>query len=124
MNWDKIKEKYPKAFYLLSKWYYKTFYKSDNVLAFDMIDDFLEVAEQMTRGRTFDFFDEQGIYIEIYRNPASSIGGCFTYKIDSYDNGKYSGYQGHCKLRITRTEAEEKGFEKAFSILENKLEGD
>ena len=123
MNWIKIEEKCPKAFDILNIWVCKEF-GCDKIIATPQ-NYLLKIYPKneihyFFERRLFDFFDEQGIYIKTYRNPTSSIGNCFTYGIDSYDDGKYSGYKGLCGSRTTRTEAEEKAFEKAFEILEEK----
>ena len=80
MNWEEIKEKYPKAY---------------------------NKSQPVSNGRWFrylyDFFDENGIYIELVRV-------CdFWY------------YLGCLKAHDTRTEAEEGAFIEAFKMLERKL---
>ena len=92
MNWTEIKEKYPKSEALIDKCI-----RTDRDL--------------------YDFFDEQGI----------CIGLCVTMH-QLKDKTQY--YADFCidnflafetENQDTRTEAEEKAFEKAFEILENKL---
>jgi len=91
MNYWEIGNKYPRAYKLMLDWIKG---KANFVLDFN------------TRG-LFDFFDEQGIYILIDKN-YSTREQIWHSNMDSLI----------CK---TRTEAEEKAFEKAFEILENKL---
>ena len=93
MNWNLIKEKYPKAHKYLF--------------------DHCKVAIDIDKSRfLYDFFDEQGIYVIINRSPADNE---FFWSIDigkDFCDGDYTN---------TRTEAEEQAFLKAFEILEDKL---
>ena len=99
MNWDEIKEKYPKAWFELKSWNYQIL---DNPFGEDQ--------------RLFYFFDEQGIIIVL-----SYIKG------DVVDWWDYSIYQYGVVVINSgeslhhRTTIEEQAFEKAFEILENKL---
>ena len=93
MNWNEIKEKYPKAFENLFE---------SGMYHFDGHPRDL-----------YDFFDSQGIYIDVTCNKA--YFGCDILNA----NGEYLSVQR--QNSTTRTEAEEKSFEKAFEILENKL---
>ena len=101
MNWDKIKEQYLKAWEL--------FWQSD----------YYGLQRQNHR-IFFDFFDEQGVFIVIDFNFHDDE------KIWDYSVIDEVGYNQSEDLSDykTRTEAEEKAFEKAFEILENKLEGE
>lgn len=107
MNWQEIKEKYPKAFELLD----------------ESVDIFWEKDREANKCRfLYDFFDEQGISIIIEwshsENPTIDID--WYYEITNFElpakifevNNVYAG---------TRTMAEEQAFLKAFEILENKL---
>jgi hypothetical protein len=102
MNWELVREKYPKAWQKLRDW------------------DFKRPAINHPR-RLYDFFDEQGIYINIsrYFQPLGSYIEWVAI-IDTEDDfrvaylNKRGGYP-------TRTEAEEKAFEKAFEILEGRI---
>ena len=86
MNWNKIKEKYPKSEALIDKCI-----RTDRDL--------------------YDFFDEQGIYINAYK---------YSSKWWAYDIMGIGIDESEIQFK-TRTEAEEKAFEKAFEILENKI---
>ena len=96
MNWEKIQEKYPKAFsYLKETSHY-------------------DVKE--TR-RLYDFFDKNDIFIEISIDKVDrwfyDIFGC-------YDSGNIFKIAENSKYLI-RSNAETAAFEKAFEILEQKL---
>ena len=100
MNWTKIKENYPKAHKLL-------FDKQRIVMDVDS-DRFL-----------YDFFDEQGIVIDIAFTPAKESDGKTEFYYDfCLDDFPAFESRNHFK---TRTEAEIVAFEKAFEILEDKL---
>ncbi len=103
MSWDKINrvaEECPKARKQFREWVAKNI--AHNVgFCFECRD-------------LFDFFDEQGIYISLHH-----IEGEFIYEIE---DGNY--FNDDAEYESTRTEAEEKAFEKAFELLENKLEGE
>ena len=103
MNWDEIKEKYPKAYDKFGDWFMQsdTFEKG--------IEMILEKQIGVKDRDLYDFFDEQGVYIGI--------------EILFYDAIFY--YSPHIvsdNLDIcddlegseSRTEAEEKAFIKAF----------
>ena len=104
MNWNEIKQKYPKAEEDFAKWYFQNFDKQ--------VEWVLNKSVAVFDRTLFDFFDEQVIYI--------SIGAFMVFGIRIYDKGATIFADSDYK---TRTEAEEKAFEKAFEILENKLEG-
>ena len=95
MNWTLIKEKCPKAFKKLKQ---------------DRPFDYHQHPRDL-----YDFFDEQGIYIEILKmfdgNYTTPTG--FYFYIDDYTRDEYSA--------DTRTLAEEQAFLKSFEILEDKL---
>ena len=100
MDWNKIEERHPKAYDKLNIWICDKFNSEGEK------DYFLERW-------LFDFFDEQDIYIELTWG-----GKCWRYDII---NPIYCNNLGYSKEKYkTRTEAEEKAFEKAFEILENK----
>ena len=89
MNFNLIKEKYPKSEALIDKCI-----RTDRDL--------------------YDFFDEQGIYINIVRWEEAEV---WAYRI-------IIGIKEYISFEIThptRTEAEEQAFLKAFEILEDKL---
>ena len=91
MDWELIKEKYPKASESLQKWA-----KGE--------EGFIIGADPRV---LYDFFDGEGIYIVMGRG-----GGEFFWMVDEFldclDDGGYEK---------TRTEAEEQAFLKAFEIL-------
>ena len=108
MNWNKIKEKYPKAWGLFGDdWAIKRHIYYDDERNY-MEDD---VGSPVSNRLLYDFFDEQRIYIEMHRN--------------IWRNSFWYYIIGTLKLikpnYPTRTEAEEKAFEKAFEILEGKV---
>ena len=94
MNFNLIKEKYPKAFALYTEKYGLKYFLCREL---------------------YLFFDEQGIFIEILKmfngNYTTPTG--FYFYIDDYTRDEYSA--------DTRTLAEEQAFLKAFEILEDKL---
>ena len=107
MNYYKIKGSCPKAYALLIKHY--------------SIDESLigtrYFPEDYLGRNLYDFMDEQGIWIKI----TPPIG--FDEGLNDFEWSIFSLRQEiFCKESYkTRTEAEEKAFEKAFEILENKL---
>ena len=110
MNWNKIKEQYPKAIELLDDWVYE----NHPDIAFKNIFYFLEY-----------FFDEQGIYIDVQPNlitPDLINKRKLKFSCEVYTNqGEFLYEECGKTFWDTRTEAEEKAFEKAFEILELKL---
>ena len=105
MNWTEIKEKYPKASRLLINYY-------------DIDDSLIGIryfVEDYLARNLYDFFDSQEIYVCIeYRYGTASLPRWYwMVKQDNAANEQDSSQ--------TRTEAEEKAFEKAFEILEDKL---
>ena len=109
MNWNKIKEKYPKAWGLLIG-----FIGENHIESFQ----YLTI---LFRPFLYDFFDEQGIYINVnwrnYYDTNHNHRTFFDWEVYTED---ISGYSSEVE-EPTRTEAEEKAFEKAFEILEGKL---
>ena len=100
MDWNLIKEKYPKVFAKCKVWIEST---KGTFLQTDPRD-------------LYDFFDENGIYI--YACGAMSEGHIkkFWYAMDFLEEpSEYGEYVD------TRTEAEEQAFMKALEILEEKL---
>ena len=96
MNWNKIKEKNPKA-YEKCRVYFGLTKETDYYLTISIEDRCL-----------YDFFDEQGIIIEISFHPDK---GWYAYINTNYID---------VNRMKTRTEAETVAFEKAFDILEKK----
>jgi len=102
MNWTEIKEKYPKAYDKYIDWCHAEDCPSSK-------------CYQHTGRDLYDFFDSQEIYVCIeYRYGTASLPRWYwMVKQDNAANEQDSSQ--------TRTEAEEKAFEKAFEILEDKL---
>ena len=101
MNWTLIKEKYSKAFELMD-------------MSFDI---FWEKDREANKCRfLYDFFDEQGIIIDIAPTFSKEVDGKTEFYIDWWiDDIPVAESREHYK---TRTEAEEQAFLKAFEILE------
>ena len=128
LQWNLIKEKYPKAFKPFHQWLKDT-------ASADYWENFGKDLSDCDDRMLYDFFDEQGIYINILE------AGILTGKIKDYTNfrwvmttgfktdrdaGKWesSSIYNHdypLDKKVTRTEAEEQAFLKAFEILEDKL---
>jgi len=97
MNWEEIKEKYPKAWNNLVEYDWKAIYIKADL-------EFPSIPSQGYNNRDlYDFFDANQIYIELVR--ASD----------------WWYYLGCLKAHDTRTEAEEGAFIEAFKMLERKL---
>lgn len=101
MNWNNIERKYPKAF--------------------GLYNNFANKLEGLCKLRDlYDFFDEQEIYISICNYIANPVK--FDFYIQIKFTKLFAGEDYDSKdLYKTRIEAEEKAFEKAFEILEEKL---
>ena len=104
MDFNKIKEKYPKAWE-----------KCDNFIGCTWLELWHKESIYVLSGWLFRFFDEQGIFITVEFNMFFHFNWKFitTPEIDKVGHSDYD--------YSTRTEAKEKAFEKAFEILENKL---
>ena len=120
MNWDKTKEKCPKAYDEFSLWLLRTNkecllwtkYESDG----EILKDYFTIKHpNMFERLLFDFFDKQEIYVEIQVQYCD--GMMFLPTIETMWDKDTNLEQGFW----SRTEAEEKVYEKAFEILENKL---
>jgi len=105
MNWKEIKKKYPKSIELLKEWLFLKL-GNEGDLGLNMISGLFH-----TERRLYDFFDEQGIIILI--NYASQY---WNYTINNFFIGKSKE-----RDNITRKQAEEQAFLKAFEILEKSL---
>lgn len=110
MNWNLIKEKYPKV--------------ADKLIKHYQIDDSLigyrYFMEDYLRRNLYDFFDGEGIIIEIGFSPGNKVlpGDTVFYYDFCIDDFPVAESKDYYK---TRTEAEEQSFLKAFEILEEKL---
>jgi hypothetical protein len=102
MNWSRIKEKCPNAWGMTFS-SVECFYDANDELVFtNSIRDL------------YDFFDENKIHINI-----ESYFGGWNYYIEDKEY-QIIGDDGYYDYK-TRTEAEEKAFEKAFEILEGRI---
>jgi hypothetical protein len=100
MNWKSIKKKYPKAFKLLDK----------------TVDIFWDCRF------LYDFFDEQGIIIQIkFFWKAEILKKKWSYEISNDFEYIYSSNLNDSITYSNRIEAEEQAFLKAFEILEEKI---
>ena len=103
MNWNEIKEKYPKAYEKYAMWHN---YKNPNRI--------IKKRECDDRD-LYDFFDEQGLCITV--RPWNLRLDKWLYTIWNIDEDTT------LIAHPTRTEAEEKAFVKSFEILEARLCG-
>lgn len=114
MNWNEIKEKYPKGFKLLSE--YNKQFRYENGSWYDIngigFDYYIERD-------LFSFFDEQGIHIMIDRD-YDFADECYSdvWENDITDLKTNKRYIDN-KFYDSRTLAEEQAFLKAFGILED-----
>ncbi len=103
MNWDKIKEKHPKAYSKLIDFNEQRLEKEFN-------------KTQLCNCGLFTFFDEQEIFIDV--RPIYYDGLTFHVSLMSIKYDLTTHWQDKADTRI---KAEEKALEKAFEILEDKL---
>ena len=111
MNWQDIKEKYPKGWGMIQKWYERVYSVSLKHHANNEVNPVLRDL--------YDFLDEQEIYVSM-----ATVGdGCFTYTVSDKDGILVANHNGkkYTNLFVNRKEAEEAAFMKAFEILEGKL---
>ena len=107
MNWTLIKEKYPNSYKTALGW-------------------FGDLKDIITWRHLYDFFDEQGIYVNINLSYTAGKEIWFEYEIDTFNEKTdccsmdESDYDEPYKTK-TRTLAEEQAFLKAFEILEGRL---
>ena len=126
MNWEKIKKKYPKAWGLFVMFRAKANAIADKKGSYD--GDIFKLRD------LYDFFDKQGIYIELWFRENSVLSFAWhihfiNKKWEEIGLSKWSNKISYpiternpkAGLYKTRTEAEEKAFEKSFEILEEKL---
>ena len=100
MNWQENYQFYPKAWELFQGWW------GENYPQFDWL---------MCNRELYDFFDEQGIYLEVYVVGISDKFKATKWNYDiANEQVDYLDYN-------SRTEAEEQAFLKAFEILEDRL---
>ena len=111
MNWNLIKEKYPKAYKEGQDWWVAHAEIYEPAFLFNIGNRFL-----------YDFFDEQGIIIQIkFFWKAEVLGKKWSYEISNDFEYIYSSNLNDSITYSNRTEAEEQAFIKAFEILEDKL---
>lgn len=104
MNWNEIQDKYPKAWNICRQ--------------FQIDNHFLAIG---TRD-LYDFFDEEGIYIELLIDRTMEAKFCYSiYTYNKYDEIEWVNKlkQNYSDLEYTRKKAEIRAFLKAFEILEN-----
>lgn len=106
MNWQEIKEKYPRSYNLI----------------YQQAREYANVLYESPIRWLYDFFDEQGISVTIdwSHSEKPTIGIDWYYEITDFGLPAQifecvNVYAGN------RTEAEEQAFLKAFEILEEKL---
>jgi len=133
MNWNHIKNKHPKAWDLLTKDFTDEITLSAGQL--NLVDDGYSVPYN-TRD-LYDFFDEQGIFINTNAIEIK-YGGCQDcyevqgFGIEIVSKETHILFEEHTKedksiwcgvspIHTTRTDAEIVAYTKAFQILEDKL---
>lgn len=101
MNWEEIKEKYPRSYNLI----------------YQQAREYANVLYESPIRWLYDFFDTQGIYIgvEVWHTKLHKHFSCVI-------TDKFSSHPIYSQTDIvSRTEAEEQAFITAFEILESKL---
>lgn len=106
MNYQEIKEKHPKAYNAFDHWL------SNVELPFPPIWDYLTMAFEMQSGVLERFFDEQGLFFEVYME----LG--LNHKEIRWGIPGWNAAMTGC---ATRSEAQLAAFNRAFEILESKL---
>ena len=127
MNWKEINKKYPKAFDLFFEWF-----KGDPKAGVTK-KEFLEVNDIVIMygnlRELYDFFDEQEIWITVYRM-SKKDGFGWGWRIDEDIKGKFKKRNIYFPrplindsdiVLLARTDSEEAAFTKAFEILEEKI---
>lgn len=118
MNWQEIKEKYPKAYELFIKFVNELHNSMFKLLEIDDTDDLIIKHSYGINSDLYDFFDDNEIKITttLWQKP-----GDISYII--YTKEKKGTYKsnGMSKGHQIRKEAEIAAFEKAFEILEERL---
>ena len=117
MNWKEIKEKYPKGYDSAKMWWI-------DEAGLSQFQDFNPCSGVNVNDRyLYDFFDEQGIFINVVR---------MWYFEDTIENSLHEFFDWEIIVERefvsdseveepTRTEAEEQAFIKAFELLEQRL---
>lgn len=115
IDWVKIRKECPKSFLSLVNW------NCDEKWKIDSLDEVVDTFEPPYFRELYDFFDEIGIQVTVFRNMLSSKFLTCEYAVDTYINGKYVGKSGSLGTYGTRIENEVVAFTKAFEILENNI---
>lgn len=111
MNWNEIQDKYPKSYESYLNWNCAKSPDCPSVECYQASDRDL-----------YDFFDEEGIYIEILIDRTMEAKFCYSiYTYNKYDEIEWTNKlnQNYSDLEYTRKKAETRAFLKAFEILEN-----
>jgi len=125
MNWNSIKEKYPKALHLLIESEFSDYTKIVRLSELDNCANDLYIEVDVGSSvyyirDLFDFFDEQYIFIHILPSQVSLENRLEIQWFRYIINSKLEKIT--CELAYyPRKEAEHAAFEKAFEILENRL---
>ena len=119
LDWKQISEQYPKAWERFTKWA-KLFHKKQSRVSITRNGLCWKTAVGNDRGQIsnricYDFFDTEGVRIEIR---VFGIEDGYDYEIYNLDGNTLESMDGYL---LTRTEAEQQAFTKAFSILEERL---
>lgn len=117
MNWEEIKEKYSKSFELLIKNHNLDYYTDETQFNNKLYYNLVDFHEEFNIRDLYDFFDEQGLYIDIDCESIVKTPLHWTFTIDK----KGKGHSGEEVGYINRKEAEKVAFEKAFELLEERL---
>lgn len=113
IDWQKIRKECPKSFLRMINW------NSDSEsIIIESLDDVVDTFEPYYFRELYDFFDQNGIMVVVFRNMLSSFFLSCEYQIDTYINGKYVGKSGSLGAHGKRIENEVLAFTEAFKILE------
>jgi hypothetical protein len=118
INWNEIKDKYPKAWNLLIQFQTNGLFPFYDV--YDRIELQIEIDEEIdVNDRSlYDFFDQNELWIEISAQAINDWSfDIFRLTDDNFDC-LFS--ESNYKL-INRSKAEEAAFYKAFELLEHKI---
>ena len=107
MDWKKIKEKYPKAFNKLKMW--------------SQVPKSYPLPDLICDRNLYDFFDDNDIIINVSHNTFQAMFSNLYPVFNYYIIGTFRNM--FPEKFINRRLAEKAAFEKAFEILNNKLNG-
>lgn len=114
INWTNIKQSYPKAWKKLIRFHTKPeFGLVDNPNAWDLIG-----IEPWELRHLFDFFDEEGVYLNVGAEPYQD-GVNWLWQIVWLEGG--TGLYGDNGEYLSRSQAEVAAIERAFELLEEKI---